>query len=334
MVSLAWLSMLALATACREPPRAGDRLRIGFFPTVTHAAALVLLERPELRALLAGVTVEPRPFNAGPEAMEALFAGAIDACYVGAMPAINGFLRSRGEALRIVAGAASGGAAFVVRKDAGITGPESLHGKKLATPQLGNSQDVAMRAWLAEHHLRSNDLGGDVYVLPMANADILSLMKRKKLDGAWVVEPWVARLTHEADGRVFVDEKDLWPGGEYPTAVLVITQRLERDHPELVKKLVGAHLAVVRWIGAHPDEAEQIVGNALYKYAHKKLPPPVLTDAFHRVHVTAGISIEALERVASWGRTLDYLPKSGDPRGALDLELVEALTDGGQDRGD
>ncbi len=318
--------ILAIAAGCQSDPQAqSGALRVGFFPTVTHGAALVLLQRGELAHAIAPRAVEPHPFNAGPEAMEALFAGAIDACYVGPMPALNAYLRSRGEALVIVAGAATGGAALVVRKDSGITGPEDLHGKKLSSPQLGNTQDLSLRAYLAAHGLTTNDRGGDVRVMPMAAPDLYSLLRRGDLDGAWVVEPWVSRLVDEAGARILVDEKELWPGGLYPTAVLVVTRKLLREHPELVTQLVRAHVAAVAFIAGHRDQARELAAAALVKYGKKQLPPQVMADAWQRVRFDTALPPGALEKIAADARQLGYLPKTGDVKAAVDVHFLEQL---------
>lgn len=315
--------LLVVMTGCRGE-RGGEqaRLRLGYFPTVTHAAALVAGERGSFARALAPVKVELRAFGSGPEAMEALFAGALDAAYVGAMPAVNAYLRTKGQAIRIVAGAALGGAAFVVAKDSGITGPESLRGKKLGTPQLGNSQDVALRAWLKAHGLRSTDRGGDVQVMPLSNPDILSLVRAGRLDGAWVVEPWVSRLVHEAGARVLFDERTLWPDGRYPTAVLIVTRALLDRHPGRVRKLVEAHAETVAWIRANPDAARALVAQAIKRHTHKALPEAVMRDAFARVTVTSDPVPEALAKVAAQGRALGYLPPEGDPGDAVDMTFV------------
>jgi NitT/TauT family transport system substrate-binding protein len=318
--------LLVVMAGCRgERGAEPARLRLGYFPTVTHAVALVANERGAFARALAPVTVEARAFGSGPEAMEALFAGALDAAYVGPMPAVNAYLRTKGQAIRIVAGAAHGGAAFVVAKDSGITGPESLHKRKLATPQLGNSQDVALRAWLAAHGLRSTDRGGDVQVMPVSNPDILSLMRSGRLDGAWVVEPWVSRLVHETGARVLVDERTLWPDGRYPTAVLVVTRKLLEQHPDRVRKLVEAHAETVAWIQAHPDEARALAAQAIKTHAHKALPEAVMRDAFARVTVTSDPALETLAKVAAQGRALGYLPREGDPRDAVDMTYVNQV---------
>ena len=177
-------------------------LRVGAFPNITHPQAMVGKNNGWFeKAMGPQVKIEWKSFNAGPSAIEALFAGAIDMTYIGPNPAISGYVRSNGEALRIVAGATSGGAALVVRSDSGIQKPEDFHGKKVASPQMGNTQDVALRAWLKAHGMKSADKGGDVQVIPLANPDQLTLFIKKELDGAWAPEPWATRLIKEGNGR-------------------------------------------------------------------------------------------------------------------------------------
>jgi NitT/TauT family transport system substrate-binding protein len=305
---------------CRSHEQSGGvpKVRLGFFPNLTHAPALVGLEDGSLARALAPVHLEPRAFTAGPQAIEALFAGAIDACFVGPMPALGGYLRSQGAALRIVAGVSSGGASFVVRKGSHIEKPQDLDGKRIATPQLGNTQDLALRYYLGEHGLRTKDRGGDVLVTPIANADILSLMQTGRLDGAWVPEPWVTRLLDEAGGRIFVDERDLWPGGRFPSAVLVVSESLRRRAPELVAKLVTAHKVETEWTAMYPGEAQKLVARALERYAKTSLPPAILTEAWGRLAFSSTIETAALLQIARRARQLGYLPESGDPAGAID----------------
>jgi NitT/TauT family transport system substrate-binding protein len=202
-------------------PRQDVTLRLGHFPNVTHAQALIGRATGDFERTV-GVPVRWTQFNAGPSAVEALFASAIDAVYIGPNPAINGHIKSRGESFAIVAGAASGGAAMVVRGDVHIASDSDFHGKVVATPQLANTQDVAARLWFAERGLISRDRGGDLTIIPLANPDQLLMFAKREIDAAWTVEPWVSRLEQEGGGRVYLEERDLWPGGRYPTAVLVV----------------------------------------------------------------------------------------------------------------
>src|SRR5947209_10020807 len=186
-------------------------IRVGAFPNITHAQAMVGKNNGWFeKAMGPQVKIDWKSFNAGPSAIEALFAGAIDMTYIGPNPAISGYVRSNGEALRIVAGATSGGAALVVRSDSGIQKPEDFHGKKIGSPQMGNTQDVALRAWLKANGMKTTDKGGDVQVIPLANPDQLTLFLKRELDGAGAPDTWATRLIKEGNGRLFLDERDLW----------------------------------------------------------------------------------------------------------------------------
>jgi NitT/TauT family transport system substrate-binding protein len=308
---------------CSQRPSPG-RLRLGFFPTLTHAAALVGIRRGDFQRALGSTAFEVKAFAAGPEAMEALFAGAIDAGYVGPMPALNGYLRSQGRALKIVAGAASGGAGFVVRRAAHIERAEDLHRKRLASPELGNTQDLALRLYLAEQGLNPREVGGDVQMVPVANADILQLMKSNQIDGAWVPEPWLTRLIHEAGGRLFLDERERWPSGRFATAVLVVSRRLLDERPDVAMQLVAAHVAVVRWIRAHPDEARAAVGEEIKARLGKALSAEELVEAFGHVEVTYDPLVQTLDQLSAGGRRLGYLPREPSIEGILDHRILDA----------
>jgi NitT/TauT family transport system substrate-binding protein len=230
--------------------------------------------------------VEWKIFNAGPSAIEALFAGAIDLAYIGPNPAINGYVRSQGEALRIVAGATSGGAALVVRADSGIQRPEDFRGKKIASPQLGNTQDVALRGWLKAHQLGLRERGGDVQVIPVANPDQLTLFLKKEIDGAWAPEPWASRLIREAGGRLFLNERDLWPNGQFVTTHLIVSTRFLRERPGLLRKWIKAHVELTEWINDNLPEAKRLLNQEIKRETGKALPAQVLDDSFSRLQVT------------------------------------------------
>ena len=262
-------------------------IRVGAFPNITHPQAMVGKSNGWFdRAMGSQVKIEWKSFNAGPSAIEALFAGAIDMTYIGPNPAISGYVRSNGEALRIVAGATSGGAALVVRKDSGIEKAEDFHGKRIASPQIGNTQDVALRAWLIAHGMKSTDKGGDVQVIPLANPDQLTLFLKKELDGAWAPEPWATRLIQEGNGRLFLDERTLWPNGDFITAHLIVRTKFLQDHPELVKTWIRAHVELTDWINGHLPDAKKLLNQQIAKETGKALPEPVLDEAFGRMRAT------------------------------------------------
>jgi NitT/TauT family transport system substrate-binding protein len=262
-------------------------IHVGAFPNVTHPQAMVGKSNGWFeKAMGPGVKIEWKGFNAGPSAIEALFAGAIDMTYIGPNPAIAGYVRSNGEALRIVAGATSGGASLVVRKDSGIQKPEDFHGKKVATPQMGNTQDVSLRAWLIAHGMKTTDKGGDVQVIPLANPDQLTLFLKKELDAAWAPEPWATRLIQEGNGRLFLDERTLWPNGNFVLTHLIVRTQFLKEHPDLVKNWIRAHVELTDWINSHVPEAKKLLNQQIAKETGKALPDSVLDEAFGRMTAT------------------------------------------------
>jgi NitT/TauT family transport system substrate-binding protein len=234
-------ALAALLLLLPLPSRAQTVLRVGHFPNITHAQGLVAhaLSREGKgwfeQRLGPGVTIQWYVYNAGPSAMEAILAKSIDLTYVGPNPAINAYAKSRGAEVRIVAGSADGGAALVVHTDSALKAPADFRGKTIATPQLGNTQDVTARAWLAAGGLKITQAGGDAQVIPTANPDQLSLFQQGKLDAVWTVEPWVSRLEQEAHGKVFLEQPDA------VTTVLVASVKLLKTQPALVEKFRAAH---------------------------------------------------------------------------------------------
>ncbi len=262
-----------------------EQVRLGYFATVTHAPALVGLERGFFADELGETELTTQVFGAGPAAIEALDAGAIDAAFVGPNPAISAYLRSDGASLRIVSGAASGGAQLVVR--AGIDVPGDLVGATLASPQLGGTQDVALRTWLAEEGLESRLRGGgDVTITPTSSALTLQLFREGTIDGAWLPEPWASRLVVDAGAHVLVDERELWPGGQFPTTYLVVSTRFLAEHPTTVRALVSATAESVDWITANPAEAAAQVNASLDALTGTPLSDTVLERALAEVTFT------------------------------------------------
>ena len=262
-------------------------VRVGTFPNVTHPQALIGKANGWFeRALSPEAKIEWKTFNAGPSAIEALFAGAIDMTYVGPNPTISGYVRSQGEALKVIAGSAAGGASLVVRNEAGISKPEDFHGKRVASPQLGNTQDVALRAWLKSHGMAPTSQGGDVQVLPMANPDQLTLFQKKQLDAAWAPEPWATRLIREGGGRLFLDERQLWPNGQFVITNLIVSTRFLRQRPEVVKNWIRAQVELTDWIHDHLPEASKLLHQQIQKETGKSLSPAIIDEAFTRIEIT------------------------------------------------
>ena len=308
------------------PDSGRTTLRLAHFPNITHAQPLVGLRNGIFEEELGeNVTVEVMTFNAGPDVITALFAGEIDAAYIGPNPAINGYVQSDGEALRIVSGATSGGALFIVRPEAGITTAADLDGKKIATPQLGNTQDVALRKYLEDNGLAAQEQGGDVQVLPSANADTLTLFQQGQIDGAWVPEPWGTRLIQEAGGELFLDEADLWPDGKYVTTHLIVRTEFLEDHPDVVQRLVRANVKTTRWINDNPEEAKQLVNEGIEAITTKPLADAVINAAWENLDITYDPVTASLIESADAAYDLGFLASEPDLDGIYSIDILKGV---------
>lgn len=308
-------------------------LRIGYFPNLNHAQAVIGLQQGgDFQRILNannsngndGVKIESFVFNAGPSAIEALFGGQIDVAYVGPNPAINGYLASGGQGIRIISGVASGGASFVVRNDSGIESMKDLGGKKFASPQLGNTQDVALRKYLMDNGFKTTENGGNVTVVPITPADILTLMLKKEIDGAWVPEPWATRLVKEANGRIFVDERELWPpDGKFVTANIIARTDYLKENPDIIKRLLQAHIDKTVWINENKEQAITTFNGALKKITGQTIPEDEIRDALMRLELTYDPIKESLFKMADNAYELGYLGNGGSK---MDLSNIFDLT--------
>jgi NitT/TauT family transport system substrate-binding protein len=306
-------------------------LRLGHFPNLTHAPAIYGLEEGLLTDALGDeVTLDVKQFNAGPEVVQAIFSGDLDASYIGPNPAINAFQRSKGEAVRIIAGATSGGAALVTKPS--ITSPEQIKGKKIATPQLGNTQDVALRAWLSERGLESDQQGGgDVSIVNQENAQTLETFRAGQIDGAWVPEPWSTRLQLEGGGKVLRDEKTLWPRGKYATTLLVVRTEFLEEHPDVVERLLKGHVETLDQLASDPAESQRVVNAGIEKLTDKPLKEEVLEAAWRNLEFTYDPLISTIEQSAAAARNVGLLDDA-DVNGIADLELLnKVLRAGGKE---
>jgi NitT/TauT family transport system substrate-binding protein len=306
-----------------------DELRLGYFANLTHAPALIGVDEGLFEDELGDTKLTTQVFNAGPDVVEAIFAGALDAAYIGPSPTVNAFGQSDGEAVRIIAGAASGGAQLIVRD--GIDTPEDLVGTTLASPQLGNTQDVALRTWLTEEGLENSvEGGGDVTIAPTPNADTLDLFKAGDLDGAWVPEPWASRLVLEGGGHVLVNEKDLWPDGQFVTTHLIVRTEFLEEYPETVEALLRGHVAAVEEATGDEAKAKEAVNAGLEAAGGSALDPEVLDRAWGELTVTYDPIASALEQSAQDGFDAGTTETLVDLHGIYDLRpLNKILADEG-----
>jgi NitT/TauT family transport system substrate-binding protein len=310
---------------------AATDVRLGYFPNITHAPAIVGALGGQFEDHLPeGDTLKLSTFNAGPEAVTALLAEQLDASFIGPNPAINAYAQSAGSAIRIVSGTTSGGA-FLVVKD-GIDKPADLKGKKLATPQLGNTQDVALRAWLADNDLTSTDTGGgDVKILPQANGDALTAFLAGEIDGGWVPEPFASRFIQEGGAHVLVDEADLWPDGEYVTTHLVVRTKFLDAHPQAVKALIEGLSDAIDLTASDPAKAKELTNQGIAAVTGKPLSAAVLDAAWEHLHFTLDPIASSLQTSAKNAEAADLLDPI-DLHGIYDLKLLnEVLKGKGED---
>lgn len=300
----------------------GKRIfRIGYMPNLTHAPALVGLEAAIFEeALGPEVRLKARAFTAGPSVVEAIFAGELDVAYVGPNPAINAYVRTKGEAVRIIAGSTSGGAALVVQR--GIGTPAELLQLPVSSPAIANTQDIAFRTWIHEHGYRTRDEGGTVELIPLAPFDSFSLFKRGRLAGAWLPEPWVSRMILEADGVVLVQERSLWPGGEFPTAVVIATTAAIRSRPALLRAFLEGHREAIGVLREDPVGSRRRIEGFLRETANLDLPPEVVERALGELRFSDDPLAQQMQTLARRASALGYLEPGVAVEPILDLRFL------------
>nr|WP_229686320.1 ABC transporter substrate-binding protein [Longimycelium tulufanense] len=302
-------------------------VRLGYFPNVTHAPALIGVEKGFFARELGDTKLTTQVFNAGPAEVSALLGGSLDIGFIGSGPAINAFARSDGESIRVVAGSTSGGAQLVATP--GITGPDQLRGKVVAAPQLGNTQDVALKRWLSDRKLPVGNGADEVRLTNADNPQTFDAFRNGDVQAAWLPEPWASRLVVEAGARVLVDEKDLWPGGRFPTTVVVARTRFLEEHPQTVAALMRGELAAMDWAASHQDQAQALVNDVLRKVTGKELPRPVLERAFAGIELTPDPLAGTFPRLARDSVTAKVLRTVPDLKGFVDLGPLNTVLQAG-----
>jgi NitT/TauT family transport system substrate-binding protein len=291
-------------------------------PNVTHAPAIIGVQNGTFESKLGpNVKLDLKTFNSGTEATTAIISGAIDASFVGPNPAINAYQKTKGE-IRVVAGTASGGAFLVVKPD--INSAADLKGKKVATPQAGNTQDVALRTWLNDNGLHETNEGGDVTIVPEDNSVSLTAFQSGAIDGAWVPEPWATRLVTEGGGKVLVDEKTLWPGGRFVTTVLMVKKSYLDAHRDVIQNLISGLSDSIDLIKSDPAKAQQLTGQGIDQVTGKPLKDTVIKASFEHLTFTLDPIASSLKKDAENAKALGFLDSS-DLGGIFDLSLVNQV---------
>jgi len=318
--------VMVTGIACSRKGNNGT-IRVGYFPNITHAQAVVGLNGGIFEKYLGSeVKIKATLFNAGPSIIEAIFSEDIDIAYVGPSPVINGYVRSGGKALKVISGVSSGGALFIVRPDSNIKKPIDLSGKRIASPQLGNTQDIALRGYIKNCGLKPKERGGTVNILPLRNPDILNLFMQKQIDGAWVPEPWASRLLKEAGGEIFVDERTLWDGGWFSSTLMIVRTNFLKKHRDLVKKWLKAHVEITQWINQYPEEAKAVICDRIKAISGISLPKDIIDDAFSRLEITYDPIASSLFSYAEMAYNAGFLgERKPDLSGMVDLRLLNRI---------
>ena len=295
-----------------------DKVRVAFFPSIGHAVPIVGIENGIFqRGIGDQIKIETKLFDSGPQVIESIFARSIDVAYVGPGPVINGFLKSHGNDIKILAGAASGGASFIIQPDSGLDSIENFDGKRIASPQISNSQDVSLRYYLASNDLKPIGKGGTVFVLNISNPDIYTLFAKGEIDGAWVSEPWATMLVQELNGVRLFNEEKLWPNEEFASVLLIARTDYLENNPELVKNWLKSHKETVVWINSNADESKSIFESFLKKYMGKSLPTKIIDESFSNLTITSDPIKNSILTFAERADSLGYLG-----RGAYNLDGI------------
>jgi sulfonate transport system substrate-binding protein len=325
---IAVAALTLVATSCSRADRGADEpaadqgpaaeLRLGYFPNVTHAPALVGLEKGLYAKELGDTKLTPQQFNAGTVEVNALLGGSLDIGFIGSGPAINAYAKSHGEAVRLISGVTSGGAQLVAAP--GIGSAADLIGKTVVTPDVGNTQDVALKKWLAD-----NDLTGKVEVTSMENAQTLDTFRRGDVQAAWLPEPWSSRLVLEAGATVLLDEKELWPDGRFPTTVLVVRTQFLAEHPSTVRAFLRGLVNTIGYVNGDPAGAKAAVNAQLEKLTSKALKPEVIDRAWQNIELTFDPIAGSFPQLAKDQVTAKIADTAPEVAGFADLTELNAV---------
>ena len=298
-------------------------LRLGYFPVVGHAIPIVGVEQGIFSRYLPDVRIESRVFDSGPQVVEAMFAGSIDVAYVGPGPAINAFLNSgESDTIRVLSGAASGGTSFVMHPDSASPEFDFAH-KRIAAPQIGNTQDVSLRHYMEQRGLQASDRGGNVVVYNIPNPDIVTLFVKGEIDGAWVSEPWATILVEEYGGVRLFYEEEMWPGGKFATVLLIAGESYVQENRDIVDGWLGAHEEAAKVINSDRDAAGVMFNDFLLDHFGQQLDPGVVREAVHNTEVTVDPLSGTVYEFAERADRLGYMG-----RGSYDLSDLFFSFDG------
>ena len=311
-IGLTSIVLLAAILNITSTDNSGNEIRVAFFPSISHAVPIVGIENNIFQEnLTEQKIIEVKIFDSGPQVIESLFAKSIDLAYVGPGPIINGFLKSNGQDLKILAGAANGGASFIIQKDSGLDSIENFQGKRIASPQISNTQDVSLRHYLSTHGLEPVEKGGTVFVINISNPDIYTLFAKGDIDGAWVPEPWATILVEELDGIRLFNESQFWPEKQFSSVLLIGRTNFIEQNPETVEKWILSNQKTAEWINSNPDKTKMIYNEFMQDYMGKTFSKKIVDESFSNLEITSDPIKNSVLTFAERADSLGYLGRSG-----------------------
>ena len=289
-----------------------NKIRVAYFPNINHAVPIIGMEKGTFQNQLGNNTViEPILFDTGPQVIESIFAGSIDIAYVGPGPAINGFLKSEDHNVKILSGAASGGASFIVHPNSKIESVADFEGKRIAAPQIGNTQDISLRNYLSENGLKPAEKGGSVIVLNIPNPDIYTLFAKGDIDAAWVPEPTATILVQQLNGTRLFNEEELWPDNRFASVLLIAREEYVNQNPEVINKWLEAHQQTVNWINSNPEQTRVIFLQFMKKETGKTLSDKLVDESLFNLEITSDPIVNSIHTFAKRADSLGYLGRHG-----------------------
>lgn len=326
IVAVAIISIAGIVTGSDENTHK-NKIRVAYFPNIGHAIPIVGMEKGIFENNLGSIKIESKLFDSGPQVIESLFASSIDIAYVGPGPAINGFLKSENKNIKILSGAASGGASFVVHPNSEINSVSDFNGKRIAAPQIGNTQDISLRHYLSENGLKPAEKGGTVTVLNIPNPDIYTLFAKGEIDAAWVPEPWASILVLELDGKRLFFEEDLWPEKKFASVLLIGNTKFVEENPEIIQKWIISHQQTIDWINENPKDTRIIFNQFMKKTMGQSLPDSVIDESLSHLEITSDPIKDSIATIAQRANSLGYLGRNGYDLDGIYLDInSNALT--------
>lgn len=313
-IGIVTIAAISIVAAMYHSSYSGNenRIRVAYFPNVGHAVPIIGTETGIFSNGLGNQTViETKLFDSGPQVIESLFANSIDIAYVGPGPAINGFLKSENKGIKILSGAASGGASFIVHPDSSISSVQDFPGKRIAAPQIGNSQDISLRTYLSENGLKTAEKGGSVVVFNIPNPDIYTLFVKGEIDAAWVPEPWATILVNELGGKRLFYEEELWPNKQFASVLLIGRSDFIEKHPQIIQNWISSHMETVNRINSNPNESELIFNQFMKKTLGQSLPDQIVSESLANLEITSDPISNSIYIFAERADSLGYLGRHG-----------------------